>query len=519
MADEFLSYEEVPYLGRIHFQSHLNNLATVATLFGMSPAPPASCRVLEIGCADGSNIITMAYHLPDATFVGIDGAASQIKAGEQTIAELGLKNITLQTADLRDLGESIGQFDYIIAHGIFSWIAEDARNALLKVCRERLTEQGVAYISYNTYPGWHFYDQIRGIMRFHIRGMSSIKEEIEQAKAVIRFVGTSVIDASSPRAEFFKQVMPTVLSMNPDYLYHEYLEENNRPMYFHEFIGMAMAHGMQYLGESLFNSMMSSNYPEHIRDTLDRISHNILELEQYMDFLRNRRFRCTLLCRGELTLERAVGLEPLVDFLISFSFRQDEPDNVLTEDSSLQFTSIDDDETAVVVQHPLHKLALAHLSSRWPASVHFSDIAAHCCDALDIERTAETDSDLADLFMKLFTQSFAEFKLVEPPMTPDIEERPRATRLARYQAMNSRVVSSQRHEMVQLADNQSREVIARLDGTRTIDQIVDELVPLLEEESRAAMDDPVVVLRASVEMILKRMARQGVLIPQGAETD
>jgi methyltransferase-like protein len=517
MAAEFLSYDEVPYLGRIHFQSHLNNLAVVATLFGMSPAPLEKCRVLEIGCADGSNITTMAYHLRDSTFVGIDGSASQIETGRQLCDALGVTNVELIAADLREVGEELGKFDYIIAHGIFSWIAEDARHAMLELYRDLLTEQGVAYVSYNTYPGWHFYDQIRGMMRFHIRGMSSIQEEIEQARAVIRFIGSSIIDSNSPRAEFFKQVMPTLMSVNADYLYHEYLEENNRPMYFHEFISMAMEHKLQYLGEALFHSMMSTNYPEDIRDTLDRISHNILELEQYMDFLRNRRFRCTLLCRKETTLTRAVELTPIVHFRVGFSFRPDDPDNVLTENTKLQFVSPEDEETAVVVQHPLHKLALSLLAEHWPSSLPFSEIAARCCETLGQPVDDAVRTDLADLFMKLFMQSFCAFRLTQAPVTPHVGERPKTTALARHQAVHSRVVSSQNHEMVQLADNQSREVLARLDGSRTVDDIVTELLPLLEPESREAMGDPHAVVRMSVDMILSRMAQQAVLIPADAE--
>ena len=235
----------------------------------ISPAAPEDCRVLEIGCADGSNIITMAFHLPGSTFVGIDGSAPQIERGQKIVDDLSLDNITLLACDLRDVGEDMGDFDYIIAHGIFSWIAEDARHALMQLCRARLKPSGIAYISYNVYPGWHYYEQLRGMMRFHSRGMSSVTEEIQQARAIIRFVGDAIIDTGSPRAEFFKSVMPDILQMNDDYVYHEYLELNNRPMYFYEFIGMAMQHGMQYLGETMFHSMMSSNYPEKVAATLE----------------------------------------------------------------------------------------------------------------------------------------------------------------------------------------------------------------------------------------------------------
>ena len=100
-------------------------------------------------------------------------------------------------------------------------------------------------------------------------------------------------------------------------------------MYFYEFIGIAQQHGLQYLGESLFHSMMSSNYPEKVAATLEEISNNILELEQYMDFLRNRRFRCTLLCHREVKLQRAVELPPVAKMKVAFWFDPEDPDHTV----------------------------------------------------------------------------------------------------------------------------------------------------------------------------------------------
>ncbi len=517
MAHESLSYDEVPYVGRIHFQSHVDTLSTIATLFGLDCAPPEGCRVLEIGCADGSNIITMAYHLPNSTFVGIDGSQPQIEQGQRIIDDLGMTNITLLARDLRDVGEELGDFDYIIAHGIFSWIAEDARHALMRLCRERLTPSGVAYISYNTYPGWHYYEQLRGMMRFHSRGMSSIAEEIQQARAIVKFVGEAIIHTDSPRADFFKSVMPDIMQMSDDYVYHEYLELNNQPMYFYEFIGMAMQHGLQYLGESMFHSMMSANYPDKVAATLEEISHNILELEQYMDFLRNRRFRCTLLCRQEVNLRRGVELTPLRNMKAAFWFDPAEPDHDPRVPGPLTFTSPNDDETEAFVSLPLHKAALLHLAAAWPAAVPFSALLAHCCAILDIEATDEVATDLAELVMKLFTQSFTELHSFQPPMLNRVEERPRATRLARYQSRHCRVLSSQKHHMVQLSDPQTREVVARLDGTRTVGDLVEELLPLVDEHTLAQLDDPQAALAANIRLILAKMAAEGVLVPEDVE--
>jgi len=512
MAKESESYEKVPYIGRMHAQSHVDALATVATLFGVTPQSPESCRVLELGCADGTNITGMAFNLPNSQFVGIDGSETQIEAGRGIIADLGLTNVTLHCQDLRNIGPELGKFDYIIAHGIFSWIAQDARCALLKICRDMMQPNGIAYISYNCYPGWHRYEQLRGMMKFHSRGMETVKEEIEQARAIVQFVGNAIVDSESTRAEFFKQIMPDVLRMSSDYLFHEYLEANNQPMYFHEFIEMAKTHDLQYLGESLFHTMMSSNYPESVKETMNRISHNIIELEQYMDFVRDRRFRCTLLCHAEIELERSISLNHILNFKVGFPFRNEET----REDGGTRFINVRNTDIEVIAKEELHKVALAHLSENWPRCLPFSEVVAHCEKTANINPTPQAQTELADLFMTLYTQSFMEFHVFEAPINPTIDEKPIVSRLVRYQARNGRVVGSQKHDMFSLDDVLIRLLLERLDGTHNLDQVTDALLPKISKETRAQWDDPRQSLRTLIEECFQRLAAESVLIPSNA---
>jgi len=111
------AYDEVLYPGLAHFETHPDRLATTAALFGMQTAPLEKCRVLELGCGDGTNLISMAYGLPESEFVGID-AARAIAAGNQMIEDLALKNVRLQQLDLMDFKTDTATFDFIIAHGV-----------------------------------------------------------------------------------------------------------------------------------------------------------------------------------------------------------------------------------------------------------------------------------------------------------------------------------------------------------------------------------------------------------------
>ena len=133
------AYHQVPYITGPMPEMHPDRLAAVAELFGMTPAPVTNCRVLEIGCGSAGNLIPMAHRLPGSSFVGIDLAELPIEMGREVARDLELANLELTAMDLCAIGPQMGEFDYIVVHGLYSWIPDAVRDRLLAVCRERLT--------------------------------------------------------------------------------------------------------------------------------------------------------------------------------------------------------------------------------------------------------------------------------------------------------------------------------------------------------------------------------------------
>src|SRR5262245_10234755 len=121
------TYDEMPYDSYPYIQTHPSRLAVIATLFGMNPPAVEKCRVLELGCASGGNLIPMAEMLPASEFVGVDLSGRQIADGQRIVDALGLSNITLRHASILDVDESYGPFDYVICHGVFSWVPDQVR--------------------------------------------------------------------------------------------------------------------------------------------------------------------------------------------------------------------------------------------------------------------------------------------------------------------------------------------------------------------------------------------------------
>jgi SAM-dependent methyltransferase len=285
------AYDAVPYPTGSYSQTHPDRLATVATLLGLSPSPPGRCRVLEIGCGNGGNLIPMAFAMPESTFIGIDLAATAIAEGNRLVEQVGLRNITLRQQDLTTYAPEPEAFDYIIAHGIYAWVAPPVQDRLLALCRAALAPQGVAFVSYNALPGAHLRLMLREMMRYHIRAMPDPKEQLEQAKALLTFLKRAWPAKDDFRAALGIQA-ESILTRERDNLFHDELNEEYRPVYFHEFMDHAGRHGLQYLGESEFFEMNEALCPPAGMDILMKFGPDqIVQKEQYMDFLKCRTFR------------------------------------------------------------------------------------------------------------------------------------------------------------------------------------------------------------------------------------
>ena len=212
------TYDEVPFVGQPSSSTHPDCLATLASLFGMTPAPVERCRVLDLGCSTGGNLIPLAATLPEGRFVGIDSSPRQIETGRATVAALGLTNIELKPLSILDVDDGFGQFDYIICHGVFSWVPPEVQDKILTVCQRNLAPQGVAYVSYNTYPGWHARAMVREMMGFHARQFPETQTRVQQARALLEFLVRSVPDGSYAR--WLKEEAELLRPQSDSYVFH-----------------------------------------------------------------------------------------------------------------------------------------------------------------------------------------------------------------------------------------------------------------------------------------------------------
>lgn len=191
-------YDEVPYESYPYSMSHPYHLMTIGILFGMNPPLPEKARILELGCAAGGNLIPHAVNYPEAKLVGVDFSKVQIAEANATKEGLGLKNIDFHCCSITDIDDSFGKFDYIICHGVISWVPEEVRKKIFEVCDKNLTENGIAYVSYNTLPGWNMIRTIRDMMLYHANTFTNVQDKIIPYRLLLEFVKESLEGSNSP---------------------------------------------------------------------------------------------------------------------------------------------------------------------------------------------------------------------------------------------------------------------------------------------------------------------------------
>jgi methyltransferase-like protein/SAM-dependent methyltransferase len=514
------SYDLIPYPNYCFPQTHPDRAAAIATLLELQPPPVARCRVLELGCAAGSNLIPMAEELTDSTFLGIDLSQRQINDGKKAIAELGLTNIELRQQSILEFEPESETFDYIICHGVFSWVPPGVQDRILTLAQRCLQPNGIAYVSYNTLPGWHMRGMIRDMMLYHGRRFSDPKQQVSQARGLLDFLVASIPMAENPYGQFLRSELESLRQAPDSYLFHDHLEENNNPLYFHQFIERASSHGLRYLADADVCMMNPQNLAPQVAQALGRVSNDLIQMEQYMDFLRNRTFRQTLLCRASHTPSYTTDPKVLTPFFISSPLLPASPHANLNPSVREDFRR-PTGSTAFSL-YPIVKAALLVLGEAWPRTYSLLELFCAARAKLDNEgikdvvTAAEQEQQLRTALLKYYTisQDLVDFRLRPLAVTTQSGPQPLARPLARWQASSGRPVTNLRHEFVAV-EAFGRQVLQRLDGQHTRAAVVQELAAqvsngqLTIQQSVEIVSQPQRVGQALLESVEKQLDHFG----------
>jgi methyltransferase-like protein/SAM-dependent methyltransferase len=515
------SYDAVPYPDNPFPQSHPDRLATVATLFGMRPPDVEHCRVLELGSGRGGNLIPMAEQLPGGSFVGVELSQVQAEEAQRTIERLGLPNIAVWRKNILDIDASAGLFDYIIAHGVYSWVPPAVQDKILEICATNLAEQGVAYVSYNTYPGWNMRGMIRDMMCYHTGRFDDPQVRIEQARALLDFLAQNTSDKTA-YGILLRGELDILKGHHDGYLFHEHLEDVNDPIYFHEFAERATSKGLQYLGEADVSVMYTGHMPADVVGALERVASDLIQMEQYIDFLRNRMFRQTLLCRQSVAIDRELKPADLESLFVSSSLAPSEARADLHSAAPLRFKH-EGRGVTVTAHNPLLKAALVLLCEAWPARIAFPQLASMARSRVDPQpivsstRMENERYELGKVLLKFYVSELIDLHVLPTRSATRPGKRPIASGLARLQAESGKSVTTLSHKRRRLDDLEWR-LLPCLDGAHDREALLGELVKLLDDKVLALQPEaaPGLDTRArlseALEQSLAYLARAELLI-------
>ncbi|HTM53378.1 MAG TPA: class I SAM-dependent methyltransferase [Pirellulales bacterium] len=493
-------YDEIPYEAHSVAKSHPDRMATVARLFGLKPKRIDRCRVLELGCAMGANLIPMAERHPESTFVGIDYSARQVETGHAAVERLGLTNIDLKHLSILDVGAEVGKFDYIITHGVYSWVDSEVRDKILDIVHEHLEPQGIGYVSFNALPAWH----LRGIAReIGFTASSSDTpptERVARMRQALQFFLAALAPDNSPYARLVKTDFDFVTRQSTNYLYHEYFEKTNQPFYVHEFASHLASHRLQYLGDAVIETMFAANLGQKVEHNLLRIASGVIPIEQHMDMLSNRVFRNSLVCLEDLPLRRHLDFDSLAGLYLAGNVRPVNPAANFAAVGTESFQTAS--KGLISTPTPALKIALAELGRRWPASIGFEALqseidaklaAAGATAPLGIAERRGLGDNLVQCLATGVIQAYSE----ADSFITAVSARPQASPLARIEAAFGPIVTNRRHETVVL-DQISQNALVHLDGEHDWQSLLGILREAVEQGRLSILKDGLPIARHEV---------------------
>lgn len=512
------SYDEFPYPGYSHGSTHVGRLSAIGRLFGVKSCAPECSRILEIGCGSGINLLAMAQLYPSSGFLGIDFSGKQIAEAESTASATGLGNVHFLNLDIRKLeAADLGQFDYIIVHGIYSWVPEDVRRAILATCRDRLTDNGIALISYNCLPGWRLRGALREMMLIHTSRFGDISTKVTQSKALMKYLAEAT-GGQGAWGQYLKHESETILAADNSYLAHDYLEIHNHALYFRDFLAEASSFGLSFLTEAEPATVFLENYPENVIAPLKTMGLDHVETEQFLDFVRNRTFRSTLLCRDSVVPVRMIGPQRVEGMHVRTHFEGEKE----TQTSGEVTFRLPAGRGEVTVADRIAIRILRRLLQSGRAPVAISVLTEELSTGMSSQERDEFLDRIGNVILQGYFRNFLDLTLGPVPATQlPSDANPTALPLARRQAATGSHYTLPTLDMVP-SEILLSQLLKHCDGTRDREGLIAGMMEAFDRgEFRLNRNGSDVndrsetesILAQNLELLLERLRMLGLLFP------
>jgi len=472
------AYDIVRYPSSAFPHTHPASLGAQAALVGKRFTPLERARVLEIGCGEGVNLLSMAIGAPKTEFVGVDLAEAPIEVAKATTKACGVANASFHVGDILKLDDRYGRFDYIIAHGVYAWVPADVRAALMRLFGELLADNGLAMVSYNALPGARLREALRDMLLYVSAGVDDPAEKLGRARAML----SAYVERWS-KTDSLQHALGVeagrILKRAPEGLFHDELGAVYAPQTLSDVVKAARGVGLDYLTDASPDLESQPFFPNdtHAAERADAEG-DWVRYEQLIDFRQMRPFRNTVLCRGG-DADRRMEPSRLRGLFASGPLEAIGPGK---DPDTFEFRT----GGAVEVSSGHAKLIefLKRVAAASPGGVALDEIA--------------DDAYLAEQIFRAYAARIVHVRTAPQPLTISPGEKPIASPLARYQStQGATVVTALNLGSVKLEDPGARAFLERLDGMRTRAELAREMSALAgepPEEGPAKVDGALVSL-------------------------
>ena len=439
-------YATVTYPDYVHAATDPNRMGAIARCHGIQAPGPGTARVLEIGCGPGGNLLSLASIHPGATLVGIDLEPRHVAAAQRVATAAGLENISLISGDLNELQPPPASFDYIIAHGIYSWVSPKTRRSVLRLCRRCLSPDGVAFLSFNANPGWRQKSLLRDIARQVAQPSCTPAELLDRTDAWLKQLCHRV-PQSTAYGMALRESQDLIRKVrDPEHFFHEHLEATNDAFGFGDFCRQVAEQELRCFAEATLSDITAGDL-QYEPDPGEWPA-----VQERLDYLTARTFHRCLLSHENKAIQRPWGLRTGLRLALTKPLIL--PTNLL-ELPTIYLADARNRRAAVSTAHV--KELLLHLQKIYPGDYH-------------VEATVLGNSEAATEVRRLLEIGILEVVLETRPVASRATPRPKASSLTRYRAGLRRTVSNFRHEPVEL-DATAAALLTRCDGTREAESL------------------------------------------------
>lgn len=466
------SYDRVAYPSPVLESLTPDRLRASALLHGYNPPEATTASVLEIGCGDGVGLVAWASTAPTARIVGFDLSPIAVAKGKELAEAAGFTNVDLHVGDILTYPRDGEKFDYIVCHGVLSWVPEPVRAALLDLIAAKLAPGGIAYVSFDCLPGAAQKAALVPFLRSRVAETDDPMVAMKEAATVIDMINRSLRPDSKMR-DHIDFVMQIMLNTKAGYFYHDWLAEHYRPIDLRQLIADSAAHGLKIAGSAANYDLDVPDLDDEAKAMLDSFGDDHGARLLAIDLLRG-----PSIFHRELFVRTDAPPPPVTDGYkaVTYGFEGSREDTQTEAGPVTRYFLSDTFSVTINTARSRAVLDLLYLNQ--PAEFTYDEILEH----------TKVDPDwLRSTLFELCRNNFIVTRSTPAPFTLEPGERPVAAPLVRAMADRGERIIAHRSADVEADKLETRLLFALSDGTRTRTEIAVAMSELLGRDVPLAM--------------------------------